>query len=471
MALAFGTSGIRGLAAELTDGVCQNYARAFVRHCKEVLHPAPTHFIVAGDLRASTPRIAAAVSKGIQDEGGIVLDSGMIPTPALAYGCQLKKVAGIMVTGSHIPGDRNGIKFYFPEGEILKKDEAPILRHFSSLEGVVRSSPEKTAIEKIDLETPFVARYVDYFGAGLLKGQSVVLYEHSSAAREVLRKILESLGARVVLHGHSSEFIPVDTEALGDMSEFKKIIADARATALVSTDGDGDRPMILDEAGAVVRGDQIGVLGALSVEADAVVTPVSSSTALEKTNGFLTVRRTRIGSPYVVEGMQTLIDAGAQRVVGYEANGGLLLGSDLRDGAGAPLTRLMTRDSVLPILLLLKAAVSFKVPVSRLVSALPQRYTASDLVKDFPPETSRKLLDGFIAGGTSLFTKIWSKDLGAASRMDLTDGVRVEFESGVILHFRPSGNAPEFRVYAEAETEAAAVKWVGKAKEWIKGLL
>jgi phosphomannomutase len=462
MALAFGTSGIRGLATELGDGVCQNYARAFVRHCKEVLHPAPTHFIVAGDLRASTPRIVAAVSKGIQDEGGIVLDAGMIPTPALAYGCQLRGMAGIMVTGSHIPGDRNGIKFYFPEGEILKKDEAPILAHFGTLEGVVRSSSVKTPIEKIDLETAFVARYVDYFGAGLLKGQSVVLYEHSSAAREVLRRILESLGAHVVLYGRSEEFIPVDTEALGDMSEFKKIISDAGAIALVSTDGDGDRPMILDENGSVVRGDQIGVLGALSVEADAVVTPVSSSTALEKTNGFLTVRRTRIGSPYVVDGMQTLIDAGAQRVIGYEANGGLLLGSSL-----GSLSPLMTRDSVLPILLLLRASVSYKASISRLVSALPQRYTASDLVKDFPLETSRKLLDGFIAGGTTLFTKIWSKDLGAASRMDLTDGVRVEFESGVILHFRPSGNAPEFRVYAEAESETAAKKWVGKAKELV----
>jgi phosphomannomutase len=470
MALAFGTSGIRGLATELTDGVCQNYARAFVRHCKDVLHPSPTHFIVAGDLRLSTPRIVAAVSKGIQDEGGTVLNAGMIPTPALAYGCQLKKMAGIMVTGSHIPGDRNGIKFYFPDGEILKKDEAPILNHFSTLEGLVRSSPQERVVEKIDLETAFIARYVDYFGADSFKGETVVLYEHSSAAREVLRKILESLGARIVPYGRSEDFVPVDTEALGDMSEFKKVIADARACALVSTDGDGDRPMILDENGFVVRGDQIGVLGALSLEADAVVTPVSSSTALEKTNGFLTVRRTRIGSPFVVEGMQTLIDAGAQRVIGYEANGGLLLGSSLQDGSKEPLSPLMTRDSVLPILLLLKASVAYKAPISRMVSALPQRYTASDLIKDFPVEKSRALLEKFTSGGVAFFTREWSKDLGAASRVDLTDGVRVEFENGVILHFRPSGNAPEFRVYAEAESEKLAGKWVARGKAWVGGL-
>jgi phosphomannomutase len=471
MALAFGTSGIRGLATDLTDGVCQNYARAFVRHCKDVLHPSPTHFIVAGDLRTSTLRIVAAVSKGIQDEGGIVLDAGMIPTPALAYGCQLKRVAGIMVTGSHIPGDRNGIKFYFPEGEILKKDEAPILAHFGALEGVIRSSSVSVAIEKIDLETAFISRYVDYFGVGSLKGQTVVLYEHSSAAREVLKKILDGLAAQVVSYGRSEEFVPVDTEALGDMSEFKKIISDARAVALVSTDGDGDRPMILDESGFVVRGDQIGVLSALAVEADAVVTPISSSTALEKTQGFLTVRRTKIGSPYVVDAMQVLIEAGAQRVIGYEANGGLLLGSALREGANGELSALMTRDSVLPILLLLKASVSYNAPISRLVSALPQRYTASDLIKDFPVEKSKKLLEDFVQVGLLFFTKSWEKDLGAAQKLDLTDGVRVEFTDGVILHFRPSGNAPEFRIYAEAESGALAAKWVAKAKDWAVSLV
>jgi phosphomannomutase len=467
MALAFGTSGIRGLATELNDEVCERYARAFVRHCRSILHPAPSHWIIAGDLRESSPRIAAAIASGVFKEGGAVLDAGMIPTPALAYGCYKRNVPGIMVTGSHIPADRNGIKFYFPHGEILKSDEIPILKHFADLEKADSSSLNEVS-NKVDLATPFVERYARYFGRDLLKGRNVVLYEHSSAARDVLKQILISVGANVVCHDRRDSFIPVDTEALGDVSGFQKIISNSSAMALVSTDGDGDRPMILDEIGNVVRGDQIGVLSAAAVRADGVATPISSSTALEKTGVFKTIRRTKIGSPYVVEGMQILANGGLETIVGYEANGGLLLGSDLANGASGILTRLMTRDSILPILLLLKGAVSHGVSVSKFVSSLPQRFTASELIRDFAPEKSRALLDKFLKGGLPFFTHAWEKELGNAIYLDRTDGVRVEFESGFILHFRPSGNAPEFRIYSEAETETGATMLVQKAKEFVK---
>ena len=51
---------------------------------------------------------------------------GWIPTPALAdYGWSRGR-AGIMVTGSHIPFDRNGYKLNTPCRELLKSDEGPI---------------------------------------------------------------------------------------------------------------------------------------------------------------------------------------------------------------------------------------------------------------------------------------------------------------------------------------------------------
>ncbi len=52
---------------------------------------------------------------------------GRVPTPALALAGLARVVPSIMVTGSHIPFDRNGIKFYTPRGEISKQDEQPIL--------------------------------------------------------------------------------------------------------------------------------------------------------------------------------------------------------------------------------------------------------------------------------------------------------------------------------------------------------
>ena len=47
--------------------------------------------------------------------------------------------------------------------------------------------------------------------------------------------------------------------------------------------------------------------------------------------------------------------------------------------------------------------------------------------------------------------------------VDLTDGLRLAFENGDIVHLRPSGNAPEMRVYSEAATEALAQAVIARA--------
>ena len=89
------------------------------------------------------------------------------------------------------------------------------------------------------------------------------------------------------------------------------------------TDGDGDRPLIADKAGTILRGDAIGALTARLLGADAVATPVTSSTRWSI--GLVAeVVRTRVGSPFVVAGMHELGARGARLTVGYEANGGFL---------------------------------------------------------------------------------------------------------------------------------------------------
>jgi phosphomannomutase len=124
-------------------------------------------------------------------------------------------------------------------------------------------------------------------------------------------------------------------------------------TRIVSADGDSDRPLISDEHGNWLRGDIAGILCAKFLEADSISTPVSCNTAVEKSGWFKKIRRTKIGSPFVVASMLEATAAGAQRVVGYEANGGFLLNSEIKtDGAsgGRKLRSLPTRDAVIVIL-------------------------------------------------------------------------------------------------------------------------
>ncbi|MFC6741825.1 hypothetical protein [Methylobacterium tardum] len=77
--------------------------------------------------------------------------------------------------------------------------------------------------------------------------------------------------------------------------------------------------------------------------------PVTAGSALERSGGFERVVRTKVGSPFVIAGMEQAKAADAQVVAGFEANGGFLLGLDVTLG-GRPLRALPTRDAVLPIL-------------------------------------------------------------------------------------------------------------------------
>src|SRR5690606_31755860 len=144
---------------------------------------------------------------------------------------------------------------------------------------------------------------------------------------------------------------------------------------IVSTDGDADRPLLIDGQGEFVRGDVIGLIAARFLGADTVVTPVTSNSGIEALGAFRRVERTKVGSPFVIAGMEQAARAGGV-VVGFEANGGTLLGSDVTLN-GRTLTRLPTRDAILPLLAVLASAAREKQTLVQLVAGLPVRAARS----------------------------------------------------------------------------------------------
>lgn len=456
----FGTSGLRGLVDELSNDICKKYTIGFLNYliANNVISNTST-LLVGLDLRSSSPRIAQAVIEAAKSIGISVINAGVLPTPALALAAQSHKLPAIMVTGSHIPEDRNGLKFYRPEGEITKLDELGIINHLPEIvEASTETADSKVELPPIDstILSAYRNRCLNILPPNALEDLRIGVYQHSSVARDLIVDVLKQLGADVIIVERANHFVPVDTEALRDIDREIALNATIQHDlyALVSTDGDADRPLIAGSDGVFLKGDVVGLLTAKYLSADAVVTPVTSTSAVETSQLFEHVYRCSVGSPYVIEAMKQANADGYSSVVGFEANGGVLLGNDLVTDRGV-LQKLPTRDAMLPILCLLGFAELNGNTVQGLSANLPQRFTASNRLQNIDVAKAQHVLKQLEDGATRVH---FFHPIGNITHWDVIDGLRVIFDNGDIIHFRLSGNAPELRCYSEAASQQQANK-------------
>lgn len=504
--VSFGTSGARGLVTAMTDRVCYVYARSFIKYC-EASYKCEQTIAIAGDLRPSTGRILQALVQAANDAGWKTIYCGRIPSPAIAlYGLD-KHLPTIMVTGSHIPADRNGIKFNHPDGEISKKDEQGIVSQQVEVDeslfdaaGMLKNAPALPAVET-EAEETYCKRYPDFFGSDALHGLTIGVYQHSAVGRDIVVHVLESLGATVKPFGRSETFVPVDTEAIRKEDEelAREFSHKDYVDAIFSTDGDSDRPLLADDAGMWLRGDVLGILAAQALGIKRIATPVSCNTSLEKSGSFEKICRTRIGSPYVIAGMESLVVTNTAdlpsgefpAVAGYEANGGFLLQTNLTrpfaDGSCRTLRALPTRDALLPMIAVMVRVHDERMCVVDLLRKLPKRFTVSDRLKEFPTELSKaklaeireqklgEKLFGALTVKPSKFVKRGEDPAnnkpfeGKIVSLNEVDGYRMEFDSGDIVHLRPSGNAPEFRCYVETESKDRSAELLAECLKIMEG--
>lgn len=476
--LGFGTSGLRGLVTDMTDLECYINTRGFINFLRteQQLETGSTIYY-AGDLRQSTPRITASVIAAIQDAGFTPVNCGLVPTPAVAYYALQHDAPCIMITGSHIPADRNGIKFYKRGGEILKSDEPAIKTAVAVIRQEIYAhdaetspftatgmlkNPPKLPNPNQDAAETYINRYRLAFAPTALAGKKVVLYQHSAVGRDMLVTIFKNLGAEVIPVGRSETFVPIDSENVTDTDRayFKQLASEHPGLfAIISTDGDSDRPFVIDENGIFHRGDELGAVVAEWLGTDFAAYPISSNDAVDQ---FLTslgtpYKHTKIGSPYVIAAMQ---DAEAKHPVGWEVNGGFLLGAPIPTSHGS-LQALPTRDAALPMIAALVASNEAHVNVSQLFSALPQRFTNAGLIDNFPQAASQKIMAMFGNDTSAVKTMLESyfnqvHGFGTIQQINTLDGIRIYFNNGDIVHIRPSGNAPQLRAYSIANTQERA---------------
>jgi phosphomannomutase len=503
--LGFGTSGRRGKVVDLTQLEVYLNALAELEYLQSLslaeggiqqgdpfyfaydLRPSSTEFVSQEQGRGE---IAQAIAAAIADAGMKAVNLGAIPTPALASYALSRGKGSIMVTGSHIPFDRNGYKTNSSRGELLKEQEAPINERVRLVRkklyeqpwdqsrfdqrGMLKSGHQTLPEEQGEARAAYIDRFTGFFAGSSLKGKRILVYQHSAVGRDLLVEILQRLNAEVVTGGRSETFVPIDTENIdaAQLAVIQTLVDEAAGggslDAVVSTDGDSDRPLVLgvDAKNGRVQffgGDLLGMVVASYLEADAVVVPISCNDAIDRGPLAPVVEpKTRIGSPFVIAGMEAALTKGKKRVCGWEPNGGFLTGSPLSRN-GATLSPLLTRDACLPILGVLFAAGQSGLSLIELFSRLPKRFSRAALLKQFPRATALKIVSRFSPPADSQEIKkdlaqFFTKALGFAGidRLDYTDGVRILFTNGEVAHVRPSGNADELRIYAVADTQSRA---------------
>ena len=281
--LGFGTSGRRGKVVDLTQLEVYLNALAELEYLQS-LSPAEggikqgDPFYFAFDLRPSSSQfvsqeqgrgeLAQAIVAAIADAGMQAVNLGRIPTPALASFALSRTKGSIMVTGSHIPFDRNGYKTNSSRGELLKQQEAPINEQVKQVRkrlyeqpweqsrfderGMLKGGHQSLPVENGEARGAYIDRFTNFFSGSSLNGKRLLVYQHSAVGRDLLVEILERLGAQVVKGGRSETFVPIDTENIdaAQLAVIQALADEAAASsgplhAVVSTDGDSDRPLVL----------------------------------------------------------------------------------------------------------------------------------------------------------------------------------------------------------------------------------
>ena len=123
-------SPILGRNVTLTTGAVELIARAFVAWLEKRTGKGRVKIAIGNDSRITADELVAAFERGAMKSGADVIYTGLSSTPSMFMILQSKARAidgSVMVTASHLPADRNGLKFFTPEGGLEGEDVDEIL--------------------------------------------------------------------------------------------------------------------------------------------------------------------------------------------------------------------------------------------------------------------------------------------------------------------------------------------------------
>ncbi|HUR19017.1 MAG TPA: phosphoglucosamine mutase [Acidimicrobiales bacterium] len=429
--MQFGTDGVRGVAnRELTPELVLALGRAAARILEG------SRFLVGRDTRLSGPLLQAALSAGLASEGCTVVDLGVVPTPAVAFGSAADACPGAVISASHNPFGDNGVKLFAAGGRKLDDPTEQSLE--AELDRILaghrkHAVPAGAGVGRLEPAGRVVADYEDHLVASLegrsLRGLRVVVDCSNGAGCHIAPRVLEALGAEVESISGSPDGTNIN-DGCGSTfpAPLQRAVVSSGADAGLALDGDADRVLAVDHLGALVDGDQVLALCAMDLRArgrlkdDTVVATVMANLGFRRAMAAagVKVEETAVGDRHVLEAL-----ARGGWSLGGEQSGHIIF-SDLATTGDGILTGLLALDVVA------RSGRSLAELAGQVMERLPQ------VLHNVVVPAGR---------GTTEVMELLRPAVDAAAA-ELGDGGRALV--------RPSGTEPLVRVMVEAATEEMA---------------
>jgi len=439
----FGTSGIRGPADTLfTQQFSFDIGKTFVEFLAR--HSATGPVAIGMDPRESSPRIRNEVLAGLATGGVELYDEGITPIPSMNWLIKNTPiVGGIMITGSHIAPQLNGVKFYAHDEEVSVEDQNEIENIYWSIKDTEK--PDSLPVQ-VHIESRASELYSDMLLSLAHKPYpkwKVGLDCANGSQSVVMPSFLKTLGFEVmeINCDPQKNFIArdTDTDDKAQLESLKLRVREESCDFGVAFDGDGDRVVFIDEKGNFVQGEYSCSLVAKGSPGDTIVTTISASQVVDTLGKK--VHRTRVGSPYVVGKMK---EVGAS--FGFEPNGGAISAEIM-----------YTRDGGSMTVKILNLFSGHKGKFSEMVAQLSKFYMFRTKV-DYRWEIKDKILNE-------------ARNRFKGIKVEEVDGLKIWVDETTWILFRSSANAPEFRVFAESKNENTAKKLLEDGISFVSNLI
>ena len=447
---------IRGVVGETIDArVARATGAAFASAVSEKNGAAPARIVVGADNRPSSNGLADALSDGVRSAGANVIRLGTVPTPVMYWAeRELGADAGAQITGSHNPAEWNGIKLTVG-GHSFHGDRIQELRRRIDIEeppgrldeGGARRA--RGAQERVDVLDRYVADIARRF-EGLAPAKVVVDCGNASGALTAV-PLLEAIGVQVVplyceLDGTFPNHHP-DPTVDANIVDLAATVRDTGADLGVGFDGDADRIGVVDENGAVVRGDILLLLLGLEVlerrgPGQKLVFDVKCSQVLprvfEAAGGVPVMWAT--GHSLIKEKMR---ESGA--VVGGELSGHICFADEY----------IGVDDAVYAACRLLRLLGARGRPLSALVADLPRYASTPEYRIEVAEHVKRDIADAA------------REHFSRSHEVIAVDGARILFDGGWGL-LRASNTQPVLAARYEADTEPRLAQIQGEVEGWLR---